>query len=226
MDKRKEHTILGQFHFSVLSMRWAAQIQIQSLYLLMGIPQFAIIRLPPFHLFCSYFLLLQIDNSTLWRKNCSYVRKAEQVSQGIHGQVQGQQRKLIVISNWELVFYWVSLYFFPALLTHFTASSKSIVLQLLSYYSIPVHVAYSEVYNILLSSSACCICHSTKNLSPLKNNWFEEGVTVHPVIWSYGSKKTTEKDCCSGVSGRGSGEGGGQTCQTCGYFYYLSERKR
>ena len=165
MDKRKEHTILGQFHFSVLSMRWAAQIQIQSLYLLMGIPQFAIIRLSPFHLFCSYFLLLQIDNSTLWRKNCSYVRKAEQVSQGIHGQVQGQQRKLIVISNWELVFCWVSLYFFPALLTHFTASSKSIVLQLLSYYSIPVHVAYSEVYNILLSSSACCICHSTKNLS-------------------------------------------------------------
>ena len=129
MDKRKEHTILGQFHFSVLSMRWAAQIQIQSLYLLVGILQFAIIGLPPFHLFCSYFLLLQIDNSTLWRKNCSYVRKAEQVSQGIHGQVQGQQRKLIVISNWELVFFGVSIYFFPALLTHFTASSKNIVLQ-------------------------------------------------------------------------------------------------
>ena len=59
----------------------------------------------------------------------------------------------------------ISIFFFPALLTHFTASSKSIVLQLLSYYSIPVHVAYSEVYNILLSSSACWICHSTKNLS-------------------------------------------------------------
>ena len=105
------------------------------IYLLVGIPQFAIIGLPHFHLFCSYFLLLQIDNSTLWRKNCSYVRKAEQVSQGIHGQVQGRQRKLIVISNWELVFCWVSIYFFLALLTHFTASSKNIVLQLLSYYS-------------------------------------------------------------------------------------------
>ena len=54
------------------------------------------------------FFLLQINNSTLWRKNCPYVRKAEQVSQGIHGQVQGRQRKLIGISNWELVFYWVS----------------------------------------------------------------------------------------------------------------------
>ena len=55
-----------------------------------------------------FFSLLQINNSTLWRKNCPYVRKAEQVSQGIHGQVQGRQRKLIGISNWELVFYWVS----------------------------------------------------------------------------------------------------------------------
>ena len=58
--------------------------------------------------FVSFFSLLQINNSTPWRKNCPYVRKAEQVSQGIHGQVQGRQRKLIGISNWELVFYWVS----------------------------------------------------------------------------------------------------------------------
>ena len=142
MDKRKEHTILGQFHFSVLSMRWAAQIQIQSLYLLMGIPQFAIIRLPPFHLFCSYFLLLQIDNSTLWRKNCSYVRKAEQVSQGIHGQVQGQQRKLIVISNWELVFCWVSLYFFPCTFNSFHGQFKE-------------HCA--PITELLQHSCTCCI---------------------------------------------------------------------
>ena len=109
---------------------------------LMGIPQFAIIGLPPFHLFCSYFLLLQIDNSTLWRKNCSYVRKAEQVSQGIHGQVQGQQRKLIVISNWELVFCWVSLYFFSCTFNSFHGQFKE-------------HCA--PITELLQHSCTCCI---------------------------------------------------------------------
>ena len=67
------------------------------------------------------FFLLQINNSTLWRKNCPYVRKAEQVSQGIHGQVQGRQRKLIGISKWKLVFRWV----FTVLLVAVTDVSRT-----------------------------------------------------------------------------------------------------
>ena len=71
--------------------------------------------------FVPFFSLLQINNSTLWRNNCPYVRKAEQVSQGIHGQVQGRQRKLIGISNWKLVFCWV----FTVLLVAVTDVSRT-----------------------------------------------------------------------------------------------------